>query len=146
MKTTIDIDSDTLKMLKYLYKNRKNGCEAKDFLDKFGKESSAFILEFCKLGYISFTVNKHPVCEHDFESYINNRLTKRLPLINGEEMIFCISKGNKIVESSRRDLLTFFIPLIISIISLVISAATLAYTAFDEHSVKVEVVSMPESK
>lgn len=146
MKTTIDTDSDTLKMLKYLYKHRKNGCMAKDFMVKFGKESSAFILEFCKLGYISFTVGEHPVCEHDFNSYINNRLAKELPFINGEELIFCISKGNRIVESSRRDLLTFFIPLIISIISLAISGATLAYTAFDKNPIKIEVISIPESK
>lgn len=146
MKSTIDIDSDTLKKLKYLYKHRKNGCTAKDFMDKFGNESSAFILEFCKLGYVSFVVDKHPVCEHDFDSYINNRLVKGLPLVNGEELIFCISKGNKIVESSKRNLITFFIPLIISIISLIISGATLAYTAFDKSPIKVEVTSIPELK
>lgn len=141
MKSSIDIDSATIKMLKYLYKYRRNGCAAELFLNKFGLESSAFILEFCKLGYVSFTSEGHSVNEHVFQDYINNRIEKRLPLIDKSNKIYCMPKGNKIVESERKEFFGFILPIIISVISVVLSVFTFAYTVVDDSTVKVEIVS-----
>ena len=141
MKSSIDLDSDTLKMLRYLYKYRKTGCLAESFLDKFGMESSAFILEFCKLGYVAFTSEGHSVNEFVFQEYIDSRIRKKLPLIDGTNKIYCIPKGNKIVESSRKEFFGFMLPLIISIVSIALSVFSFAYTVVDDSTVKVEVVS-----
>lgn len=141
MKSSIDIDSDTLKKLKYLYKYKKEGITASQFMKKFGIESSAFLLEFCKLGYISFVVENHPVSEHDFSSYIDNRLRKDLPFITGKEIVFCMPKGNKIVESHRQNFLWMILPLIISVISLLFSVGTFVYSVTNDSTIKVEIVS-----
>lgn len=141
MKSSIDIDSDTLKKLKYLYKFRNSGCTAEAFMTEFGIESSAFILEFCKLGYVAFVSENHSVNEHVFNDYIDNRLRKNLPLIDKTNLIFCLPKGNKIVESARKEFFGFILPIAISIVSLMLSVFTFAYTVVDDSTVKVEIVS-----
>lgn len=141
MKSLIDIDSDTLKKLKYLYKYKKVGVAASQFMKKFGKESFTLLLEFCKLGYVSFAVENHSVSEYDFSSYIDNRLRKNLPFITGEEIIFCMPKGNKIVESHRQNFIWMVLPLIISVISLLFSVGTFVYSVTNDSTVKVEIIS-----
>ena len=141
MNSSIDIDSDTLKKLKYLYKYRKTGITSYQFMKKFGKESLAFLLEFCKLGYILFYTEEHSVNEHVFSSYIDNRLRKSLPFFNGKEIIFCMPKGNKIVESHRKNFIWMSLPLAISIISLLFSAWTFRYSVNNDSPVKVEIIS-----
>ncbi len=138
MKSSIDFDSSTFKMLKYLYKYRKTGITASQFMKKFGMESHAFLLEFCKLGYISFSAEEHSVNEHVFSSYIDNRLRKNLPFFTGKEIIFCMPKGNRIVESHRKDFIWMSLPLIISVISLAFSIGTFFYSTNSDSPIRVE--------
>ena len=140
MNSTIDIDSHTLKMLKYLYDRKENGCLAEDFINHFGKESSAYLLEFCRIGYIAFSCENHAVNEQVFSDYIKNRISKNLPLMDGKNLLVSMPKANKIVESNRKSTFMFWIPLLISVISLLISAGAFAYTVFDDSTVKVEIV------
>lgn len=141
MNTVLDIDSDTLKMLSFLYEYRKTGCSVKEFLEEFGIESSATLLEFTKLGYIAFSSEGHSVNEFVFDSYIDNRLRLSKPFISKSDIIFCMPKGNKIVESHSRSFWFSVVPLVVSILSLFISMATLYFSISDNSPVRVEIVS-----
>lgn len=120
----IYFDKETLRLLKYICKHK--GVSEKTLIQKFGDDISDTLILFVQEQYVLAKDDDGEWCRHDKPPFHSSyRFT-----------YFSTPKGNELIETKIFNFRKWFIPLTISIVSMMISVASLVSSQFGEQKYK----------
>lgn len=119
MISGIIIDSQTYKIMKYLY--GKNFVKFKDIRRKFGDDPAQLVCELCRGNY---ALIRTP----------DGHITDKTSVLGDDYEVALIVPGNKYVEDRRSSNITSFVPVFVSIVSAIVSICSLIISLSSSHS------------
>lgn len=145
MYSTSILNKKTIEILKTLYKNSKNNhfLNISNIINLFGIESYATILSLTFEGYVNLHFSDgYIIGTHNFsEKFIS--LSSEIDYYTQKNFtIHILSAGEKVVEDHRNKTISFYAPLAISILSFIISFATLFFNLIDKSPILVKLITM----
>ncbi len=140
------LDSATLSFLKYIFKNDQ--CKVRTLQQAFGIDkitdspnAIASLIHFIDKGFVALLLpNGEIISTYNFHEYYNQFLIRQKGIINADYQLLMLPEGRYIIEEIIRQKRYFNIPLVISVISALISALSLLYQIFDNSPILVKII------